>query len=77
MRQQKVRMAALFAQELSDHTGVPLDAIFYTATHAHATPEITDEITMDYLTFDENSEEVDISPEMGTSGARPAEACGR
>lgn len=55
----------LFAQELSDHTGVPLDAIFYTATHAHATPEITDEITMDYLNFDKNSEETDNLQKWG------------
>ena len=55
----------LFAQELSDHTGVPLDAIFYTATHAHATPEITDEIDMDYITFDEGSEEVDNLQKWG------------
>lgn len=55
----------LFAQELSDHTGVPLDAIFYTATHAHATPEITEEITMDYITFDEESEEVDNLQKWG------------
>lgn len=46
----------LFAQQLSDHTGVPLDNIFYTATHAHATPEITDEIDMSYLTFAETDE---------------------
>lgn len=46
----------LFAQELSDHTGVPLENIFYTATHAHATPEITAEIDMSYITFDETDE---------------------
>ena len=43
----------LFASELSKHTGIPLDAIFYTATHAHATPEITDTIDMSYITFKE------------------------
>lgn len=48
----------LFAQELSDHTGVPLENIFYTATHAHATPEITQEIDMSYITFDESDAEV-------------------
>ena len=54
----------LFAQELSDHTGVPLENIFYTATHAHATPEITDEIDMSYITFDEG-EEVDNLQKWG------------
>lgn len=48
----------LYAQELSDHTGVPVENIFYTATHAHATPEITTEIDMSYITFDENDPEV-------------------
>lgn len=48
----------LFAQELSDHTGVPVENIFYTATHAHATPEITDEIDMSYITFEEDDPEV-------------------
>ncbi len=46
----------LYAQELSDHTGVPLENIFYTATHAHATPEITNVIDMSYITFGENDE---------------------
>lgn len=55
----------LFAQELSDHTGVPLDNIFYTATHAHATPEITSEIDMSYITFDEDDEEVDNLQKWG------------
>ncbi|MCI8318006.1 MAG: hypothetical protein HFG96_05700 [Lachnospiraceae bacterium] len=54
----------LFAQELSEHTGVPLDAIFYTATHAHAAPEITNEIDMSYLTFEED-EEVDNLQKWG------------
>lgn len=55
----------LFAQELSDHTGVPLENIFYTATHAHATPEITSEIDMSYITFDEDNEEVDNLQKWG------------
>lgn len=46
----------LFAAELSEHTGIPLDGIFYTATHAHATPEITDTIDMSYITFEEGDE---------------------
>ncbi|MBQ1492735.1 MAG: hypothetical protein IIZ39_12320 [Blautia sp.] len=46
----------LFAAELSEHTGIPLDGIFYTATHAHATPEITDAIDMSYITFEEGDE---------------------
>lgn len=46
----------LFASELSKHTGIPLDGIFYTATHAHATPEITAEIDMSYITFEEGDE---------------------
>lgn len=46
----------LFAQELADHVGLPLEAIFYTATHAHATPEITKEIDMSYITFEEGAE---------------------
>ena len=54
----------MFAQELSEHTGVPLDAIFYTATHAHAAPEITNEIDMSYLTFEED-EEVDNLQKWG------------
>ena len=54
----------MFAQELSEHTGVPLDAIFYTATHAHAAPEITNEIDMSYLTFEED-EEVDNLQKIG------------
>ena len=48
----------LYAQELSDHTGVPLENIFYTATHAHATPEITSEIDMEYLNYEEDDPEV-------------------
>lgn len=46
----------LFAQELADHVGLPLEAIFYTATHAHATPEITNQIDMSYITFEEGAE---------------------
>ncbi|NOW48278.1 hypothetical protein FHW96_004466 [Novosphingobium sp. SG751A] len=33
--------APQFIAALSRHTGVPADAIFYTATHSHAVPEIT------------------------------------
>ncbi len=37
-----------FVQALSDHTGVDLDAIFCTATHSHAVPEITEELDYDF-----------------------------
>ena len=55
----------LYAQELADHTGVPVEHIFYTATHAHATPEITNEIDMSYITFDEDDPEVDNVQKWG------------
>ncbi|MDO5422750.1 MAG: hypothetical protein Q4F41_03375 [Eubacteriales bacterium] len=44
-----------FTAALSEHTGIPVENIFYTATHAHAVPEIVEEIDLD---FDEDDPEV-------------------
>lgn len=43
--------APVFAKELAEHTGVNQEAIFFTASHAHAAPEITSDID---LTADDN-----------------------
>ncbi|MDO4276598.1 MAG: hypothetical protein Q4D16_23295 [Eubacteriales bacterium] len=44
-----------YAQALSEHTELPIEAIFYSTTHSHAVPEITEEINLDY---EENDPEV-------------------
>lgn len=42
--------APQFIAALSRHTGVPADAIFYTATHSHAVPEITTPVNLTHRT---------------------------
>ncbi|MDO4546805.1 MAG: hypothetical protein Q4D04_01765 [Clostridia bacterium] len=44
-----------FAKALSEHTGVPVEAIFYTTTHSHSAPELKTEITLEPV----EGEEVD------------------
>lgn len=36
-----------FAAQLSEHTGIPVDAIFYMATHSHAAPSLKTEISLE------------------------------
>ena len=43
-----------FAQAIADHTGLSLDNIVLTSTHSHATPEITEEIDLDFEEGDED-----------------------
>lgn len=50
-----------FAALLSEHTGIPVDAIFYTTTHTHSAPEITSEIDLDF----KEGEEVDTKQLWG------------
>ncbi len=37
-----------YVEALSEHTGLPVEAIYYGATHAHAVPEVTDPVDLDY-----------------------------
>ncbi len=37
-----------FAELLSEHTGVPVEAIFYTTTHVHSVPEEKNEVNFDF-----------------------------
>lgn len=44
-----------YAESLAEHTGIPVESIFELSTHAHAVPEIKEEIDLD---FEEDDPEV-------------------
>ncbi|MDR0624492.1 MAG: hypothetical protein LBG10_08690, partial [Treponema sp.] len=37
-----------FAAEVSKHTGIPVEAIFYTTTHVHSVPEEKNKVNFDF-----------------------------